>query len=181
MKRKFALRFVAAFSVLIVSWAVSGFGAAYRAASLALAKVTSPALTGWWLELEQIEPQLSATFEKNGTRVSLEIDPKSLSMAQVPLLALIWATPGLGLSGTVVRSVAGMVAFFIVHVVVLLIYPVVLANPNWLTDTIGVFSGLVSFVLAPQLLWFVLTYSHLEELWRLRRAAPAAQPHTRGS
>ncbi len=88
-------------------------------------------------------------------------------MAQVPLLALIWATPGLGFRGTLVRSIVGLVAFFLVHVSVLLVYPVLLANPNWFMDTIGVFTGLLSFVLAPQLLWFVLTYTRLKELWQL--------------
>ncbi len=167
LKLKFALRFVAAFSILLAIWAASGFGAAYRTAALAVLRVASPTLTGWWVEHGEAEGNAVAVFERDRVRIPLQIDPAFLSMAQVPLLALIWATPGLGVSGTVMRSVLGMVAFFFLHASVLLIYPVVLANPNRLTDTIGVFSGLLSFVLAPQLLWFVLTYTRLKELWQL--------------
>ncbi|GBD26522.1 hypothetical protein HRbin30_01854 [bacterium HR30] len=167
MKLKFALRFVAAFSLLLASWAVSEFGSAYRAAALAVTKVLSPLLTGWWMAPGEAEAHAVATFEKEQLRIVLQIDPASLSMAQVPLLALIWATPGLGFRGTLVRSIVGLAAFFLVHVSVLLVYPVLLANPNWFMDTIGVFTGLLSFVLAPQLLWFVLTYTRLKELWQL--------------
>ncbi|MCX8071872.1 MAG: hypothetical protein N3C12_05405 [Candidatus Binatia bacterium] len=179
MKIKFALRFIAAFTLLLATWASAGFGTAYRTAALELARLVSPALTGWWLEFGATD-RSNPVFTKGGVEIPLQIDVSLLSMAQVPLQALICATPGLGLVGTVGRCVIGMVAFFLVHVLVLLIYPVVLAHPSWWTDTLGVFSGLLSFVLAPQLLWFILTYPRLKELWHLGSVSAPAATGTKG-
>ncbi|GIW44640.1 MAG: hypothetical protein KatS3mg077_1922 [Candidatus Binatia bacterium] len=175
MKLQFAARFVGAFFLLLLLWALSNFSVGYRAAVFRALKVASPVMTGWWLEKDE-GSKTGVAFEKGEIRMSLEIDPALLSMAHVPLLALIWATPGLGVRGVLVRSLVGMAAFFLIHVAVLAVYPVVLARPNWFTDTVGVFSGLLSFVLAPQLIWFVLTYPRLAELWRLGKPPEARAP-----
>lgn len=169
MKARFAIRFLLWFAVLLAAWGGSGFSSGYRWAALGVLRVLSPVVTGWWFEPNEQGNQPGGTFEKPGQTLLLHIDPSFLSMAQVPLAALILATPGLGVTGAVTRALVGMVAFFALHVAVLLVYPVVLASPNLLTDTVGVFAGLVSFVLAPQFLWFVLTYPQLRQLWRLER------------
>jgi hypothetical protein len=164
---RFAGVFLLAFAGLLVAWGVAGIGDIYRRVVLDIAAVASPALTGWWLELHPPPPQEFPFFEKQGQTVVLVLNPAILSLAQVPLFSLILATPGLAWRDAVVRCALGALAVFALHIAVVLVYPLLLADPNLFKDSAGVFLGLLSFVLAPQLLWFVLTYPELSALWRL--------------
>jgi hypothetical protein len=86
------------------------------------------------------------------------------------------ATPGLGLKRTVIALAAGSALYFLIHVAVVLSYPLIMDRPNIFKDTLGVFSGLVAFVVAPLGLWFVLTYPALRALWQLMPESSSAKP-----
>jgi hypothetical protein len=88
-------------------------------------------------------------------------------MGLVPLLSLIVATPGLGARQTAVRGLIGAVLYFLIDLIVVLAYPLIMDQPNVFKDTMGVFTGLIAFVVAPLGLWFILTYSALRPLWQL--------------
>jgi len=100
----------------------------------------------------------------------------ALSMGLVPLLSLVVATPGLGPKQAALRSAAGAMLYYLLDVAVILAYPWIMDRPNVVKDTLGVFSGLLAFVVAPLGLWFVVTYSALRPLWQLtaRRTDPSA-------
>lgn len=173
LKWRFVGLFLLAFAIWLVLWIAADAANWYRSAVLQLARVLSPVLTGWWLEPFPPPPQEFPFFERSGETVQLVINPALLSFAQIPLLSLILATPSLAWRAAAWRCTVGFAAVFLLHVVVVLLYPVLLAQPNLWKDSFGVFLGLLSFVLAPQLLWFLLTYPELRGLWRLDGGTPA--------
>ena len=91
----------------------------------------------------------------------------ALSMGLVPFVSLVLATPGQGVKRAALNVVLGSGLYFLVHVIVLLAYPLIMDRPNAVKDTLGVFTGLMAFVVAPLGLWFVLTYPALRSLWQL--------------
>ncbi len=60
-----------------------------------------------------------------------------------------------------------MIALFALDLVVLLLYPWLVGSPNAVTDITGTFLGLLTFVGAPVILWFMLTFRELGAVWRL--------------
>jgi hypothetical protein len=166
MKWRFALRFLIAFALLVVAWWVTGFGDLYRTLVLATVRVVSPILGGWWLEYDKpglVDP----VFRAGAQQLPMVLNLTQLSMGFLPFLSLVAATPGLGVRGAVTTAALGSVLYFLVHVAVIVVYPLILDQPNFLKETIGVFSGLVAFVLAPLALWFALTYPALRRVWQL--------------
>jgi hypothetical protein len=167
MKWRFAAKFLVAFALLVTAWWVVGFGSRYRTAVLATVHVVSPIVNGWWLEYDQpglIDP---VVYRSGNRQLPMLLNLPQLSMGFLPFLSLVAATPGLGLRRAIVVAALGSTAYFVIHVIVVLVYPVILDQPNFVKDTIGVFSGLVAFVLAPLGLWFVLTYPVLRSVWQL--------------
>ena len=49
----------------------------------------------------------------------------------------------------------------------MLLYPWLVGNPDAVTDIVGTFLGLLTFVGGPVILWFALTYRELRGVWRL--------------
>ena len=96
----------------------------------------------------------------------------ALSMGLMPFLSLVVATPGLGWKRATVTAIGGAVLYFLVDVIIVLAYPPIMDHPNIVKDTLGVFSGLVAFVVAPLGLWFVLTYPALRSIWQLGPQRP---------
>lgn len=167
MKWRFVVVFLLAFTGLLVTWGALNVGTIYRSAVLYAVHVLSPSLTGWWFEPAPPPPRSYPIFVAPGETIELVINPATLSLAQIPLLSLILATLGLRGKETVLRCLIGASLLYVVHILVILLYPFLLEKPNLWKDSLGVFTGLLSFVLAPQLLWFVLTYRQLQSLWRL--------------
>jgi len=93
----------------------------------------------------------------------------ALSMGLVPFASPVLATPGQTRRRIALNVLGGGVVYFVLHVAIVLLYPFILTDPNFLKDTLGVFSGLMGFVVAPLALWFVLTYPALRSLWALDR------------
>jgi len=90
-----------------------------------------------------------------------------MALSLLPLLALLGATPGLDARAIALRAALGIAGLFVLDLLVLLLYPWLVGNPNAVTDIVGTFLGLLTFVGAPVILWFVLTYRILREVWRL--------------
>jgi len=173
MKWRFAGRFLLVFGVLLVVWSAINFANFYRSAVLATVQLLSPIVNGWWLEYDR-PGQLDDIIFRSGTHeLAMLLQLPALSMGLVPLLSLIVATPGQGVKRTTLNAVLGCVFYFLIHVVVVLAYPLIMDRPNVVKDTLGVFTGLMAFVVAPLGLWFVLTYPALRSLWQLTPSSSA--------
>lgn len=166
MKWRFAARFLASFAVLMVVWWGVSFAALYRSAVLATTQLFSPVVNGWLL---QYAPGVGGdiVYRLGNYELPMLVQLPALSLGLVPFVSLIVATPGQGARRTAVNVVVGSVLYFLVHVAVVLAYPLIMYEPNAFKDTLGVFTGLVAFVVAPLGLWFVLTYPALRTWWQL--------------
>jgi hypothetical protein len=168
-KGVFVVRFLAAFALFITLGSLVQAQRPYARALAAAGRVASPLLTGWWLEERPGSKGPELWFYKGGEQLRLLLSLESLALGLLPLLALLSATPGLGLQRYAVAALVGGAAFFLLDLIVVLLYPLLVATPNALTDIVGTFLGLLTFVGGPIILWFVLTYDRLREVWRLDR------------
>jgi hypothetical protein len=172
MKWRFAGAFLLTFALLIVIWWALNFGIVYRRAVLVTAQAISPFANGWWLDYDQpgmVDPVVFRTANK---QLPMLLQLPALSMALMPLISLIVATPYQGMRRRCLAVLLGTVGFFLIHLVIVLIYPFIMDRPNVLKDTLGVFSGLVAFVVGPLGLWFALTYPALRSVWQLNPPPP---------
>jgi hypothetical protein len=166
-KSVFVLRFLATFAVLIAIGALVKAPTHYARALEAAARVTSPAINGWWLEERPAQTGSKLWFRSGQAELRLLLSLESLSLGILPFLALLSATPGLNLRRWLSAAVIGIGAFFLLDLSVVLLYPLLVSRPNALTDITGTFLGLLTFVGAPIILWFALTYDRLRRVWRL--------------
>ncbi|MCK6553486.1 hypothetical protein L6Q96_02700 [Candidatus Binatia bacterium] len=173
MKGRFAVRFLLAFTCLVVFWWLVDLGDLYRTAALTAAQALSPLVNGWWLEFDRPGLADPVVYRRGNEQLPMLLQLPALSMALMPFLSLVAATPGLGWHRGLVAAGVGSLLFFAIHVIIVLIYPLVMSHPNFVKDTIGVFSGMVAFVVAPLALWFALTYPALRNLWQLSPIARA--------
>ena len=163
MKSRFALKFLATFTVIIPLWWAIDAGIHYRDALLTVAGWVSP-LTGWWLQFDATGvPQ----FRRDAVTLPFYLDLATIAMGLMPLLSLIVATPFQSARRIATCLPAAVALYFVVDLGVVLTYPFVMDHPNLLKDTLGVFSGLVAFVVAPLGVWFLLTYPALNTIWQL--------------
>jgi hypothetical protein len=177
-KLAFVGRFLAAFALLIaVGWATNG-PARYAALLQEAATISSPVLTGWWLETRPGRQGPELWFRHTEGELRLLLSLESLALGLLPLLALLSATPGLGLRRFGANVTIGCAAFFALDLLVVLLYPILVSNPNTgtdvtgtflsaVTDITGFFLGLLTFVGGPVIIWFVLTFDQLRSIWRL--------------
>ncbi len=167
MKWRFAGIFLLTFAILIALWWGFDIAPRYRHAVLATAQVVSPIVNGWWLDYDRPGLSSEVVFRGNGREMPMLLQLPALSMGMMPLLSLVAATPGIGRKRGAVTLLAGALLYFLVDVTIVLAYPPIMDHPNMVKDTLGVFSGLVAFVVAPLGLWFVLTYPVLRSIWQL--------------
>lgn len=175
MKWRFAAKFLLGFAVLLTLWSVTDFATHYRATVLAIVQMVSPMINGWWLDYDLpgfVDPVVFRTGDK---QLPMLLQLPALSMGVVPFLSLVLATPGLGLKRAIIRGALGCVLYLLIDVAVVLAYPAIMDRPNAVKDTLGVFSGLMAFVVGPLGLWFVLTYPALRSLWQLTPAPTQAE------
>lgn len=172
MKSRFAIKFLIAFAVLLVLWSWINFAHLYRNAVLIAVQQVSPMVNGWWLQFDKPNPVGDVVFRFGNRQLAMLVQLPALSMGLVPLLSLIVATPGLRVRQLALRGLIAAVLYFLIDVAVVLVYPLIMDQPNVFKDTMGVFTGLMAFVVAPLGLWFVLTYSALRPLWQLTPKRP---------
>lgn len=166
-KSRFILRFLGVFALLIALGAVVNAPRYYARALESATRITSPAITGWWLE-ERLAPTGSKLWFRSGsTELRLLLSLESLSLGLLPFFALLGATPGLDLRRLLIAAGCGALAFFLLDLIVVLLYPLLVNHPNAVTDITGTFLGLLTFVGAPIILWFALTFDRLRGVWRL--------------
>lgn len=167
MKGRFALRFLLTFTVLIALWWQFDVPGQYRLVALATTQLISPIINGWWLDFDQPGMIDSVVFRRENVQMPMLLNVSLLSMSLMPFLSLMAATPGMGWRRGPLVAGLGVLLFFLFHQAVLLTYPWIMDRPNFLKDTVGIFSGLVAFVVGPLGLWFALTYPTLRSVWQL--------------
>lgn len=166
-KLRFAAIFLVTFGVLIAVWWATNFPHRYRDTVLASVQLVSPVVNGWWLDYDRPNMIDRILFRRGDAELPMLLQLPALSMGLMPLISLLMATPGLKIKRRAVTIVVGCVLYFLLDVAVVLAYPVIMSRPNAFKDTMGVFTGLLAFALAPMGLWFVLTYPVLRSVWRL--------------
>jgi hypothetical protein len=175
MKWRFAGVFLLAFALLLILWWAVDFPSRYRTAVLATAQLMSPVVNGWYLDYGRPDKVGDVVFRAGDQELAMLLQLPALSMGLVPLLSLIIATPRQGSKRLALNVVLGGVLYFLLDVAVILAYPPIMDRPNMVKDTLGVFTGLMAFVVAPLGLWFVLTYPALQSLWQLTPRSSAKQ------
>lgn len=164
--------FVARFLLLFGALAALGYGSdaprAYATALRLAGSATSPLVNGWTLEDRSTgRGQQEIFFRRGNDQLRLALGLPQLALGLLPLLALLGATPGLGVRDLAARAAIGVAAIFALDLLVLLVYPWLVGHPNAFTDIAGTFLGLLTFVGGPVILWFALTYEQLRGVWRL--------------
>ena len=164
----FVARFLVLFAVLATVGYASGAPRAYARALRLAGSVTSPLVNGWTIEDRSTSPDRQEIYFRRGNdQMRLALGLGQLALSLLPLLALLGATPGLTPRALAVRAALGVAALFALDLVVLLAYPWLVGTPNAVTDIAGTFLGLLTFVGAPVILWFALTFEQLRGVWRL--------------
>lgn len=160
-KSRFLVVFLGLFAVLLVVWSVSGIAAPYARVLLALAGAVGPMVHGWVLELPA-DGQQRPAWVHGADRVELVIQLDAIAAGVVPLTALFLATPGIAWRRRVGLIAIGLVCYLALHVVIVALFPLLVFYQNAFTDIVGTFLGMLGFVGAPVMIWFGLTFRHLQ-------------------
>jgi hypothetical protein len=164
------------FAVLLVTWKVTEGAHWYTDGMLAFAGVVGPMTHGWVLETNPSGKGVPTwVYGNNQVQLSLQFD--ALAVGLVPLLALLAATPGLGLRRRALLMAVGGGLNFLVDTLIVTLFPLLVFHKNAFTDVVGTFLGLIAFVGAPVIIWFALTFRELQH------ALPSLRPRaesTRG-
>lgn len=169
-KLRFLALFLLFFAILLGLWNVTPLSEWYTAALLEAARGIGPALHGWILE-----PASNGfpRWVRDEASVELKIQFDALAVGVVPLLALIGATPGLAPLRRLRVTAVAILLFFAIDVLIVVLFPLLVHYDNAATDIGGTFLGMIGFVGAPVILWFVLTFP------QIRSSLPSLQPHAR--
>jgi hypothetical protein len=170
-KSRFLCRFLAAFALLLVGWRASDASQWCTRVLLASAGMLGPGLHGWVLESPPPGQAVPVWVHgQNQVRTSLQFD--ALTIGVVPALALLLATPGLGVRRRIALLGVAAGLCFAIDTLVVALFPVLVFHKNAVTDIVGTFVGLIAFVGAPVIIWFGLTFPQLRNALRpLGRAA----------
>jgi len=167
-KLAFVIRFLAVFALLIVVGWWSTAPVAYAGALRVAASFTSPLANGWSLEQRpETTGRQEIWFRRGNDQLRLGLSLQALALGLLPMLSLLGATPGMGPARMAGRAAIGIAALFALDLVILLLYPALVGSKNALTDIVGTFLGLLTFVGGPVILWFALTFRELHDVWRL--------------
>lgn len=162
----FVARFLAAFAVMILVASVSDLPARYGRLLRVTAAAVTPVVTGWWMEVHETPGGTQIRLRRGSETIPFGFSLEKLALGLFPLLSLFGATPGLGIRRGLLRALAACSLFFALDLLVVLLYPV-LVRPGAATDIAGTFLGLLVFVGAPVILWFVFTFDQMRAVWRL--------------
>ncbi len=170
MKLAFVGRFLLAFAILIVLSEATGLLHFFGAAVEVTAHATSPALNGWTFEpAQQVGSRRALHFRRGSESLAFQLNLELLALGLLPLLSLISATPHMSWRQRSIAAVLGSAGLFALDLIIVLAYPWMVRNPTALKDITGTFLGLLTFVGGPVILWFALTYRHLQAVWNLDR------------
>jgi hypothetical protein len=161
-KTRFLITCLAVFAVLLIAWKGTPSARWYTQGMLVFAGVVGPALHGWVLETEP-HGQGAPAWARGGNRVQLSIQFDALAVGLVPLLALLAATPGLGVRRRAKLMLLGGGVLFLVDTLIIALFPVLVFYKNPFTDVAGTFLGLIAFVGAPVIIWFALAFRELQQ------------------
>jgi len=163
---RFVARFLVLFALLVVGGETLGLTGGYAAVLEKAASLTSPALSGWWLEKREGARGTETWLRRGAEEQRFQLSMNKLALGLYPLLSLLFATPGLGWKRTAASIGLGTAGLFGLDLAVVLAYPW-LVVPGVFNDIAGTFLGLLTFVGAPVILWFALTFHRLRGIWRL--------------
>ncbi len=159
-KGRFLASFFTLFAVLLVLWTSSQASNLYTDLLLGVSAPLGAATHGWILERAAEGPPV---WVHGSARVDLSIQFDALGVGLIPLIALLGATPATGWRRRVLPIVAGALLCFAFHVVVVVLFPLLVYHKNAFTDVLGTFLGLTSFVGAPVIIWFALSFSTIRQ------------------
>jgi hypothetical protein len=166
-KLAFIGRFLLVFALLITLGWLTDAPSRYARILQHAASFTGPPTSGWWLEERTDRGEAQVWFRRGEQELRLLLSLEALSLGLLPLLSLIGATPGLGSRRLLVSVLLGSGGIFTLDLIVLLLYPYLVLQPNAFTDIAGTFLGLLTFVGAPVIFWFALTFDRLRPVWGL--------------
>jgi hypothetical protein len=159
-KARFLASFFALFAALLVVWTQSNASEWYTGLLLGVSGPLGAAMHGWILEQSGQGPP---AWVHGDARVDLSIQFDALAVGLVPLVALLGATPGIAWRRRMFLIAVGIVICFIFHAAVVVLFPLLVYYKNAFTDVVGTFLGLTSFVGAPVIIWFVLTFPTIRQ------------------
>jgi hypothetical protein len=172
-KPAFVGRFLLVFALLItVGWSTHA-PSRYARVLQGVASFAGPLTTGWWLEERSDRGAAQIWFRRGEHELRLLLSLEALSLGLLPLLSLLGATPGLGVRHLLLYAVIGSSGIFVLDLIVLLLYPFLVLQPNAFTDITGTFLGLLTFVGGPVIFWFALTFDRLRPVWGLGNSGPS--------
>ncbi len=153
-KTRFLGAFLLWFALLLILWRLLPWvGSAWQALLVATGTLFGPVLHGWVLSPEGS----SLIWQRGQARVPLSLQFDALGAALVPTSALLLATPGMSWLARSLRCAWAACLLFAIQALVVVLFPVLVFYKNAATDVLGVFLGMLSFVGAPAILWFLLT------------------------
>ncbi len=158
-KTRFLMRFLLFFAVLLVVWSRTPLTSFYSDAVVGIATQMGPPLHGW--VLDRPPPPQRPIWRQGDHRVDAALQFDALAVGVVPLLALILATPGIAWQGRLVRCLLGTGSNLFISAAIVTAFPLLVFYKNAFTDILGTFLGLIAFVGAPAILWFVLCRNEL--------------------
>lgn len=165
-KPEFLARFIVAFGIFAALGGFAGGLRLYASALYGVAGLSAPVLTGWHLERRPVSGRADEVWLKNTrTEMKLELGLEKLALGLIPFFSLLAATPGLRPRRFAQTATLGLGGFFLLDLLVVLAYPA-LVRPGAFADITGTFLGLLTFVGAPVILWFALTYPEMRSVWR---------------
>jgi hypothetical protein len=166
-KLAFVGRFLLVFAFLITVGWLTNAPSRYGRVLQNVASFAGPLTSGWWLEERTNRGAAQIWFRRGEQELRLLLSLEALSLGLLPLWSLLGATPGLGVRRVLLYTLIGSAGIFALDLLVLLLYPFLVLHPNAFTDVTGTFLGLLTFVGAPVIFWFALTFQRLRPVWGL--------------
>jgi hypothetical protein len=164
-KGRFLCTFLVSFALLLVAWQRTDAAHWYTRGLLAGAALVGPALHGWVLETGR-DGAANPTWVQGDRHVRASVQFDALAVGLVPVLALLLATPAPNLCRRAVLLASGAALYFSVDILIVALFPLLVFYKNPFTDVLGTFLGLITFVGAPVIIWFALTFRQLQQSWR---------------
>lgn len=171
-KARFLIAFLTSFALLLVVWSRTQAAHWYVDGVLTGAGIVGTAVHGWVLEADPATRE--PVWRRGNDQVRASLQFEALSIALVPALALLAATPRLRWRRRVMLMGIGALLCFAVDIVIVALFPLLVFYKNPFTDVIGTFLGLIAFVGAPVMIWFALTFHELQDLLPGFRRLPQA-------
>lgn len=164
-KVRFLCTFLVSFALLLVAWRQANGARWYTRGLLAGAALVGPALHGWVLETGP-DGAGHPTWVHGDRHVRASVQFDALAVGLVPVLALLLATPAVSLRRRALLLATGAVLYFAVDTLIVALFPLLVFYKNPFTDVLGTFLGLITFVGAPVIIWFALTFHQLRQSLR---------------